>query len=153
MRCGDRVGATDRLIDALGRSGDEADPAFRRQAILTLIASWPVALDPDAGDPRPGRDGIEWWIDEAERLVEAAPSRSIDVFRGELMTALFSLGVYDRGARVRSRIDFRAWASSPGFNQWSTDIEQWSARQARAANSGAPIPPGEEAKTVGRARS
>jgi hypothetical protein len=148
MRCGDRVGATDRLIDALGRSGDEADPAFRRQAILTLIASWPVALDPDAGDPRPGRDGIEWWIDEAERLVETAPSRSIDVFRGELMTALFSLGVYDRGARVRSRINFRAWASSPGFNQWSTDIEQWSSRQARAANSGAPIPPGEEAKSA-----
>lgn len=139
-RCGDRVGASERLIDALDESGQAADLTFRRQAILTLIASWPVALDPDAGDPRPGRDGIESWIDEAERLIETASSPSIHVFRGQLMTALFSLGIYDRGARVRSCIDFHAWAGSPGFNQWSTDIEQWSALQAARASGrrGAP---------------
>jgi CHAT domain-containing protein len=143
-RCGDREGATEMLLRVLGRPEDSMDPAYRRQAILTLISSWPVALDPEAGDPRPGRAGIEPWIEEAQRLGEADASSAANAGRAELMTALFSLGLYRLGAEIHQSIDFESWARSAGFRE---SIKEWSDRQAaRGAGLAQPAVPGDAGK-------
>ena len=129
-RCGDRHGATAVLLRALDREGGAADVAYSRAALLTLIGSWPVVLEPDSGTPRPDlgpdRQELSRWIDQAERLVNTAGPAQVDMYRGQLMTALLALGCYSRAAAVRARIDFASWAKTAGFDDRLADIEEWS---------------------------
>lgn len=153
-RSGDRAGATALLLDALYLPGgptpaQASNPQYaadRRRAILTLIDSWPVALDPASLAPAPALHGLDPWIDEAERLIDTAPPRPAAALRGQLMTALFALGLYRRGAEVRKRIDFAAWAGSEGFAARLADVEQWSAREAAKADASQNSVPGDAGK-------
>jgi hypothetical protein len=146
-RCGDRHGATAVLLRALNREGGSPDMAGRRAAVLTLIGSWPVDLEPDAGAPRPGPgpggEKIDSWIGEAERLADMAGPQEADMCRGQLMTALLALGCYDKAAAVRARLDFAAWAKTPGFDERLAGVEQWSAHEIAQYGAGAESgPPG-----------
>jgi CHAT domain len=139
-RCGDRHGATAVLLSALSRASASSDVASRRSALLTLIGSWPLDLDPEAGAPRPGQgpggEEIGPWIDEAGQLVDLDGPQEADQRRGQLMTALLALGCYEQAAAVRAKLDFAAWARTPGFNERLADVEQWSAREIAQAGAG-----------------
>jgi hypothetical protein len=145
VRCGDRHGATAILLRAISRQSGSPDSSGRRSAVLTLIGSWPVDLGPDAGVPRPapgpGGEEIAPWIDEAERLADTAGPEQADMCRGQLMTALLALGCYDKAAAVRARLDFTAWAKTPGFDERLADVEQWSAHEIAQAGAGAQAAP------------
>ena len=155
-RCGDRHGATAVLLRALDREGGAADVAYRRAALLTLIGSWPVVLEPESGMPRPDRgpDGQELsvWIDRAERLVDTAGPAQLAMYRGQLMTALLALGCYSKAAAVRAGIDFASWAKTAGFDDRLADVAEWSEHEIAwaAGRTGESVPgesvPGDEGK-------
>jgi hypothetical protein len=94
-RSGDSEGATEILHTAL-----ERDITYRRSAVLALISNWPVYVEPNTSIPRPAREGVERWIDEAERLVEAASSSDQTPWRDFLKIALIKIGFYQRAADI-----------------------------------------------------
>jgi hypothetical protein len=121
-RSGDRAGATAVLLDALhlpagplpAQGTNPQSAADRLSAILTLIDSWPVKLDPDTLAPAPALHGLEPWIGKAEQLIDAATPESAATTRDRLAAALFALGLPPRGADIeqRSARDFAADAET-----------------------------------------
>lgn len=122
--CSDRAGATSILLAALTSPGEQ-QLADRRKAVLTLIANWPITIVSNTG-PVPAREGIDAWIDEAERLIDGSEDWVANVSRVQLMASLIQLGLVSRAAAVRAQVDFAAYrASSADFASWSGGVEAW----------------------------
>ncbi len=123
----DRAGATSVLLEAL-REPHEAPSAARRDAVLTLLAGWPVSGTVPDGEP------VDRWIDEAGRLLADTEEPARTLGRAVLMSALYRLGRVDEASAQRRSIDFAELrASSPDYESWSETIEPWTDEQERTA--------------------
>ncbi len=162
--CSDLPGARAVLVQALDATrGAEVALGDRRKAVLHLIADWPVELiEPDGapgnlgtirpGPPEPGHSGIDHWIDEGERLIDASEEWARNSLRVQLLASLYQLGAYDRAAALRPSVDFELWRQgSADYKDWSGGIEEWVDRQAAdaAGKPGAVGDAGKDYTTLG----
>jgi CHAT domain-containing protein len=143
--CSDRPGARAVLITALDTTSSAGvSLGDRRTAVLHLLANWPVDLIPlpdssGRGTMRPtapeaGQQGIDYWINEAERLIDASEAWARNSLRVQLLASLYQLGAYDEAAALLPSVDFEAWrTSSADYKHWTPDIEEWARRQAAEA--------------------